>query len=208
MNVRKQLSLLLIILFIGTTIATANDRLSPILVDKKIGYIDTTGKVVIEPTFKAGKEFYLVTIQGVGYYVPLFTEDNYFSESVVCVNNQEYVLWLIPLENPYVMIDTAGNIIRKGLKYPVRKFSNGLSVYVPVDEFIHDDRDMEFLYIDKEYKQAFDGIFETASPFAENYAVVLDQNYYKKNAENKGYYYINTQGEKQFNKTFTRASIF
>jgi len=90
----------------------ANDRLLPILEKKKVGYIDSTGKVIITPQFDT--EIPIIDyINDKDYYpIPDFPENIYFSEGLA-FNQKYYRIFYskIPLWKYNYIIDTSGATI-------------------------------------------------------------------------------------------------
>ncbi|MFO7722985.1 MAG: WG repeat-containing protein [Bacteroidales bacterium] len=155
-----------------------NNGLAPVLVDNQWGFVDKTGKIVIEPQFKAWVEEYgalpafsegfttvvdtqtdrvgYINLKGEMVIPAKFYSGSPFRENVAFAR----------LQDEKVLIDTAGKVIARGfvaLNGYHSHFSHDLAVV---------QKEFAYGYINKEGKFAIEPVYEEAKDFADGLAAV------------------------------------
>jgi len=131
----------------------ANEReLFPMIVDGKLGYIDVTGKVVIEPKFH---------VNDVNGY---FHDESYFKGGLAIVSE----------ENNGGFIDQSGTWVLHGSYYPRGSFSDGLARVS--DSKNYDPYKIGFM--NREGKFEIPPLYDRAEDFSEDLACVQFQGKY------------------------------
>jgi hypothetical protein len=172
----------------------------------KSGFINTTGKVVVEPKYdeahsfsngralvKLNDKYGFIDINGREIIKPQFDSACSFSENLASVK----------INGKYGYIDKEGKPVISPQFDFAYNFSEGLAkikVYVKVDP-TKDTVEEQYGYIDKAGKQVIPAIFDAASDFQGGVAKVIDSIF---NLET----YINKEGKIIFRKTNLPTEVF
>jgi hypothetical protein len=138
---------ILFVLFLIPCLAQEANPLFVVIVNDKRGFIDKTGKIVIEPQFQGANNF----VEG---------------RAVIAVSNGQYKLGFI---------DEAGRIVVEAKYDNARDFSEGLAA-VGVGEFLmHGGGEHKFGFIDKSGKMVIEPQFKSVGSFSEGLASVKNE---------------------------------
>jgi len=157
--------------------AYSASNLLPIVEDGKLGYIDTSGNIVILPKFDSEFYYYTNEVESKSFEALAFPYYSYFSEGLATVRVGWKFLF-ITLGYSYGVIDTNGAYIINLQDDFISIFSEGLAVKnfpLRTFDFIYENK---FGYIDKNNTQVIEPKFTYAGKFTEGLALTLMNNFF------------------------------
>lgn len=145
----------------------------PIAVDDKVGFIDSTGKIVIQPQYETTIKYYELPNKDKKIKTVSFPMNAYFSEGFSTQREAEY-FWFIPIRYHYIVIDENGTIILPESENEIGNFHEGLApVRMPKKHFQY-VYDNYYGFINKKFKIAVEPKYKWAGRFKEELALVFD----------------------------------
>ncbi|MFH1050159.1 MAG: WG repeat-containing protein [bacterium] len=123
----KKIGLYLLFFIIFTEIDIFCRQLYPIAVDDKVGYIDSTGTIIIEPQFETIIQYYEITANGEKLKGVKFPSNAHFSEGYATVRDADYFLF-IPLRYHYSLINSDGKLVLFETDYEIGPFKDNFAV--------------------------------------------------------------------------------
>ena len=190
--------MILILLFILLT-HTISAQLYPIFDEKKIGYIDSTGNVIVPCEYDGEVVFYKFRIknkQFINFTIPHWAK---FNANSLTLKSDKFSSAHIGNIVRYALIDEKGEIIIDDSEDKIYGLSDGLAVYIQYLRTFEKVYDSSFTYIDVATKEVKDKKYDFAMSFNDGLALVL---------ENDKYYFINTDFEKAFELEINDARGF
>lgn len=150
---------------------------TPVLSGEAVGYIDSTGRLVIDHDFYP--EYYRDTLISDGRHFPNFTlvENAYFHEGKATVEIPKHFLF-IRYAYEYALIDDSGKVITETDNRNVSSFSEGIAKYMRRDRKFGYLEYEEYVYIDSNFKELFSISAENAGLFRDGLAFALIDNKY------------------------------
>ena len=173
-------------------------QLLPILENDNIGYIDSTGKVIIPCEFVSDIEYSKINIMGndiIDFFLPNWTE---FHNGAATVKIAKKWLFL-PNGFRYGLINSNGKYIYPIGEDFVYSLSEGVAIYKKLYKTAEYAYDFEYGYIDSTSKIIISPQFQYASKFSDGFALVLDSSKYS---------FIDKSGKKIINYEFIDATLF
>jgi hypothetical protein len=209
------------------SIGDFSEGLAPVTIDNKIGYIDTSGKVVVEPRFIKGWGF----SDGVARVIEsgpckYFDDTPCLGISVIpySSNRSSAEVQASP-ECQYSFIDKQGKLLTEKKFADAKDFSEGLAPVKEGDKWGYMDKSGNFVippqfgiawsfseglarvrvnglfgYIDSAGAYVISPTYKSAGDFSEGFAVVVDKN--------QKYWFIDKTGKQAFTESYDAASDF
>ena len=163
-------------------------QLSPVFNGNKIGYIDSTGAVIIPCLYDTDIDFEAFSINNkmiVDFRIPNMAR---FNNGAVTVKIPRKFLFYTH-GYTYAMLDAKGEYIFEPAENVIYGLSEGIAIYKRLFKTAQKVYDFDFDYIDINHNFITDEAYSFAGLFSEGIALVIDDS---------GYKYINTKGKKTF----------
>ena len=168
--------------------AVLNAQLQPIFEKNKIGYIDSTGKIIIPCEFVTDINFEAFTINDkmiIDFRIPSMAR---FQNGAVTVKiPKKYLFYTHSFT--YAMLDSEGKYIFEPTENMIYGLSEGIAIYKRLFKTIQKVYDFNFTYIDLNQNFITAETFSFAGTFNNGLALVINNSDYK---------YINRKGKKAF----------
>ncbi len=193
----KSLSVIFAILFVAQ-IAFANEKLTPIVENGNLGYINSIGETIIKPVYSPKIQYQNIQIDQETFRIPIFDKLNHFSDGLAVVEKKKTFLY-IPIYKESYVIDDQGDVKIQDLNGFISKFSSGVAVFEDHNTQMYGDSKIKKSLIDINGKVVIDKKYDEIFDFCEGTALIFD---------NGKYSYINTKDEKIFQNSFVWASCF
>jgi len=165
-----------------------NAQLLPVFDENKIGYIDSTGTLIIPCLYETELNFEAFTIAGkmiVDFRIPSMAR---FNNGAVTVKiPKKFLFWNHSFT--YAMLDAKGKYIFEPTEDVIYGLSEGIAIYKRLFKNAQKVYDFNFTYIDLNQNFITAEAYSYAGLFNDGIALVIDDS---------GYKYINSKGEKAF----------
>ena len=194
----KSLNFILIVLFIFTIKMNLSAQLSPIFDGGQIGYIDSTGKIIIPCKYVADIDYTQYIVNGKPLIDFVLPNWSYFDNKSVTLKIQQK--WLF-LKNGYkfALVNDKGEYIFAPDDNFIQGFSEGLVVYKKLFKTFEYAYDFEYGYADTTGHIVVQPKYRYASKFSDGAALVLDS---------MKYMFIKKDGTPLFDFDFIDATPF
>ena len=178
--------IILIIISIWFCASNSNSQLTPIIEDGKMGYINTSGEVVIQPKYIP--EITLSAMNVNGRLIRIFKVPQWsiFSEGIACVKTPKRFLNWFTYDYSYYMIDSTGEELFDSDNIIIGQMHEGIAVSRTQMKTLYSVYKENFGYINISGDMVVDDIYDYGSAFNSGYALVLDDS---------TFYYINRNGD-------------
>lgn len=179
---------LIIFLFFILLIYPSKAQLYPIFEEKNIGYVDSTGNIVIPCKYDAEVVFYKFNIKNkyfIDFTIPHWA---YFKNNSVTLKTDKFSSSNAGNIVRYSLFDDKGNPIISDSEDKIYGLSEGFAVCIHYLKTFQKVYDSSYSYIDIESKKKHFK-YEFATSFNDGFALVI---------ENDEYYFINKNFEKVF----------
>lgn len=196
----KNYYLYLLTLVIFPLYANAESPLHPFVVGERIGFIDSTGAVVIEPRFKVEIDRSPITVNGEKYNSIEFPEYVQFSEGLAFVREPKTKFWMFVFEYDYIAIDERGGRRFSIAEANIKGFRDGVAPFRKESEALSERLGyVPYGYLNKSGEILIEPQFKLASFFSEDRALVF---------KDGRLYFIDKTGEENPKLPIWDASLF
>ncbi|ROL62050.1 WG repeat-containing protein [Bacteroidetes/Chlorobi group bacterium ChocPot_Mid] len=173
MNYKIKLVIISILTLLFFADNLSSKQLYPIAVNDKVGYIDSTGKIIITPQFETIIQYYELPYKDKKIKAVSFPINSYFSEGLATQRNADY-FWFIPLRYHFIIIDEDGKVILPDSDTEIGSFHEGFApLRMPKKHFQY-VYDNYYGYINKKFDIAIEPKYKWAGRFKEELALVFD----------------------------------
>ena len=173
--------------------AVLNAQLSPIFDKNKIGYIDSTGKIIIPCEYDTELNFEAFTVGGkmiIDFRIPNMAR---FQNGAVTVKIPRRFFFSHSFT--YAMLDAKGKYIFEPTENIIYGLSEGIAIYKRLFKTMQKVYDFNFTYIDLNQNFITEDVFSYTGVFSDGIALVINDD---------GYKYINREGKKAFDIDMSR----
>jgi hypothetical protein len=196
-EMKKEIVYILIILFMSFTGASAQE-LYPIAVDNKVGYINSSGEIVIEPQFDTEVTYHNIVYKDKTFESIYFPKNAYFSEGKATVRIGEW-FWFIPLRYSYAIINEKGTVLVDSGMKEFKSFKNDLAIVIKPLRWSFYVYNHSFGYVNPQGKDVIKPIYQYAAEFSEHTALVMYNDHWG---------YIDTSGKFKIEAIYKEGESF
>lgn len=176
----------------------ADSSLYPIVVDNKVGYIDSTGKIVFEPKFNTPVTYFKTEIFGRTIYDFDLPDWAYFSEGKATVQIDKYILYIIKVSEAFAVINTQGKYTIAPGEYPIGQFCDSIAYFKNLDKTFEFTYDYRYGFLNTNADVVIKDKYKYVSNFSNGTALVLEKGKYGI-IDKSGTYIINNNYEELSN---------
>ncbi|MBI5325840.1 MAG: WG repeat-containing protein [Ignavibacteriae bacterium] len=161
-----------------------SQNLYPVIIDDEMGYIDSTGKIIIEPKFATDINEFSVQLGNKNFKGFIFNRGCYFKEGLAIARKPIKFLFIV-FGYHYGYINQSGEFEFETDNGELEPFSSGMAPMIIHERYIGSGYDYKYGYINKKNEIAIAPRFDYAGPFNDGVALVI---------KNNNFSYIDTAG--------------